>query len=331
MNAIKLGPLTVAVPNAAEAALRYGGFFDFRPISPKQPSAIGQNGKAFLHLLEPAQSEKVAPYLKQHGEGILDISFLVENGCSIVDRLSSSCAHKSIPFAAGPGSISVAGPGDMSYTFVESPVANTFSSSERSKIDIDATDHIAICLEPGMLDAHVAFCCSVLGFEEVFSDYVRLERQQGMNSIVVKRGTATLVLLEPIRNDPREQLNRFLENHRGAGVHHIAFHTENIVSAVKGCAARGLPFLQPPSSYYDTIADGALADGCNIDELRELGILVDRDEWGTLFQIFSQSLHERGTLFFELVHRDAARTFGNNNIRALYQAVERRRSAEGSS
>jgi 4-hydroxymandelate synthase len=149
-----------------------------------------------------------------------------------------------------------------------------------------------------------------------------------MNSEVVqsRTGTVTLTILEPDTDRERGQIDDFLSAHGGAGVQHLALRTQDIATALPALSARGVGFLAAPGTYYEELAKLPEATGVPLEVLRELNVLVDRDESGELFQIFSRSTHPRRTFFMEVIERREARTFGTSNISALYRAVELDRS-----
>jgi len=163
----------------------------------------------------------------------------------------------------------------------------------------------------------------------VFQEYIEVG-QQGMHSKVVQSasGGVTFTLIEPDLSRRSGQIDDFLSWHDGAGVQHVAFHTTDIVAAVQTCGARGVQFAETPGSYYDMLEGRLGAIDVPVERLRPLGILVDRDHWGQMYQIFAKSVHQRRTFFFELIDRHGARTFGTNNIPALYAAKERELAAE---
>ena len=125
----------------------------------------------------------------------------------------------------------------------------------------------------------------------------------------------------------RGEIDRFIAAHDGAGVQHIAFLTEDILTAVPRSAERGVRFLTTPPSYYDMLGARLGPIGVPVEALRELSVLADRDHTGVMLQIFTESQHPRGTLFYELIDRRGAHTFGSNNIKALYEAVDRQQTS----
>jgi 4-hydroxymandelate synthase len=182
-------------------------------------------------------------------------------------------------------------------------------------------DHIAICVQSQTLTPTAKYYEDVFGFTEIFDEYIEVGGQ-GMDSKVVqsKSKLVTLTLLEPDSARKPGQIDDFLQWHAGAGVQHVAFSTGNIVAAVSALADHGVRFLGTPASYYETLTERVGELDAPVDRLRELGGLVDRDHWGQLLQIFTESMHVRRTLFLEIIERRGALTFGSGNIRALYEA-----------
>jgi 4-hydroxymandelate synthase len=197
---------------------------------------------------------------------------------------------------------------------------------------LEVVDHLAVCLPAGELGPATQRYKDAFGFTEIFSEYVEIG-DQGMESRVVQSlsGGVTLTLLQPDVVRQRGQLDDFLAWHGGAGVQHIAFRTDDIVAAVRTFSARGVGFAATPASYYEVLEQRLGPIEVPVAELKDVGVLVDRDHWGQMFQIFTQSMHVRRTLFLELIERRGARTFGTSNIHALYEAKERELAAERSS
>ena len=185
-------------------------------------------------------------------------------------------------------------------------------------------DHVALCVPAGDLDPTVAFHEQVLGFTVIFQEYVEVGAQ-GMLSKVVQSpsGGATFTIIEPDPSRQAGQIDDFLAWHGGAGVQHLAFLTRDIVHAVRTFTERGARVAVTPSSYYDMLGARLGTTEIPLQALRPLGILVDRDHWGQMYQIFAKSTHIRRTYFHELIERRGARTFGMSNIPALYAAKDR--------
>jgi 4-hydroxymandelate synthase len=137
----------------------------------------------------------------------------------------------------------------------------------------------------------------------------------------------TFTLIEPDITREPGQIDQFLASHGGAGVQHVAFRTADIAAAIRTLSGRGVQFLTAPAGYYRMLEGRLGAVAIPVEILQELNVLADRDRWGQMFQIFTRSTHERRTLFFELIERRGALTFGSRNIKALYEALEVQRTS----
>lgn len=127
----------------------------------------------------------------------------------------------------------------------------------------------------------------------------------------------------------KSQIDEYLEFYGGPGVQHIALATDDIVTAVRELRSRGVEFLDTPDSYYDAVGERLDGTGAVVEELRELGILADRDEDGHLLQIFTKPVQDRPTVFFELIERHGSQGFGKGNFKALFEAIEREQERRG--
>jgi 4-hydroxyphenylpyruvate dioxygenase len=127
----------------------------------------------------------------------------------------------------------------------------------------------------------------------------------------------------------RSQISEYLEFYGGPGVQHIGLATNDIVTSVRAMREMGVEFLSTPNAYYDALDSWVGETRVPVEQLRELGILVDRDEDGYLLQIFTKPIHDRPTVFFELIERHGSSGFGKNNIRALFEAIEREQARRG--
>jgi 4-hydroxymandelate synthase len=189
-------------------------------------------------------------------------------------------------------------------------------------------DHFAVCLEIGQLDPTVEFYKAAFGFREIFEEHILVGSQAMLSKVVQSRtGAVTFTMLQPDPAADPGQIDDFLKNHDGPGIQHIAFAADDIARSVRALADQGVVFLTTPDAYYGRLTERVSPKKHAIDDLRELNILVDEDHAGQLFQIFTASAHDRRTLFYEIIERCGAKTFGSSNIKALYQAVEMERSA----
>ncbi len=134
---------------------------------------------------------------------------------------------------------------------------------------------------------------------------------------------------EPAKGKKKSQVEEYLEFYNGEGCQHVAMATNDIVKTVRDLQSRGVEFLKVPTSYYDDLLDRVGHIDEDLAPLRELGILVDRDNEGYLLQLFSKPVEDRPTLFFEIIQRKGAKSFGKGNFKALFEAIEREQEARG--
>jgi 4-hydroxyphenylpyruvate dioxygenase len=142
-------------------------------------------------------------------------------------------------------------------------------------------------------------------------------------------GRVKFPINEPAEGKRRSQIDEYLDYYGGPGVQHIAVSTRDIVATVEELSARGVKFLRTPESYYAELPERIGHIDESIDDLRRLGILVDRDDEGYLLQIFTKPLGDRPTIFFEIIERHGARGFGEGNFKALFEAIEREQALRG--
>jgi 4-hydroxymandelate synthase len=299
-----------------------------------------------LHHDHPASQ-----FVAKHGDGVAVMAFRTDNAeADYAEAVAAGGSGLREPrtFQAGGARVvtaEVAGFGDVIYRLVERDGASADGRSASARADdflpgaiemepgadagadedlLRLIDHAAVCVPAGELDPTVAFHERVFGFAVTFQEYIEIG-EQGVRSKVVQSpsGGVTFTILEPDISRQAGQIDDFLAWHDGAGVQHIAFLTKDIVRAVRTLTGRGVEFAVTPSSYYDMLGARLGATDIEVEAMRPLGILVDRDHWGQMYQIFAKSTHIRRTYFLELIDRHGARTFGTSNIPALYAAKER--------
>ncbi|MGI5243473.1 4-hydroxyphenylpyruvate dioxygenase [Dactylosporangium sp. CA-139066] len=306
---------------------------------------LGQRDIRVLLTSGLSSGHRASRYVAQHGDGVAVVAF----GCTDAEAafaaaVDGGAAPVEAPRRIGRGAdevvvAEVGGFGDVTHRLVQRAAGGTAflpglldtSMAPAGPVEEDllhTIDHAAVCLPAGELDATVAFYERAFGFEMIFQEYIEVG-EQGMQSQVVQSpsGGVTFTLIQPDISRRAGQIDDFLAWHEGAGVQHIAFSTHDIVAAVRTLGARGVEFAQTPGSYYDMLPSRLGDVDVPVADLRPLGILVDRDHWGQMYQIFAKSTHIRRTYFNELIDRHGARTFGTSNIPALYAAKERELAA----
>jgi 4-hydroxyphenylpyruvate dioxygenase len=142
-------------------------------------------------------------------------------------------------------------------------------------------------------------------------------------------GKIKLPINEPAHGKRKSQIEEYLEFHNGPGVQHLALATNDIIGVVRELKSRGVTFLNVPKSYYDDLPERVGPIKQDLQQLAELGILVDRDEDGYLLQLFTKPLHDRPTIFFEIIQRQGSKGFGVGNFKALFEAIERDQELRG--
>ena len=194
-------------------------------------------------------------------------------------------------------------------------------------------DHLVGNVELGKMNHWVAFYESVLEFtmfkhfddKDISTDYSAL-----MSKVMASgNNLIKMPINEPAAGKKKSQIEEYLDWYRGPGVQHVAIITRDIVRTVTALRNRGVEFLRVPSSYYDTLLDRVGKIDEDVTPLKELGILVDRDDEGYLLQIFTKPVEDRPTLFYEIIQRKGAKSFGKGNFKALFEAIEREQAARG--
>ena len=290
----------------------------------------------------------VARYVERHGGGVACVALRTTDAAAAYAAAVRGGADPVAPprtwrrGAASVTTATISGPGAVVHRLVERPdpdgeflpggIAPEPAAPEPADGLLDTIDHVALCVGGRELEPTARFYRDALGLAEIFEERIEVG-DQAMDSKVVQTESheATFTIVAPDPDTHTGQLADFLRDNAGAGVQHLALSTHDIVTAVDLCQQRGVRFLTTPATYYDAIAQRLGTVSLPIDALRAGNILVDRDHWGEMFQIFSESPFERRTFFFELIERHGALTFGTNNIRTLYEAKERARAAAGSS
>lgn len=311
---------------------------------PETSSVALGHGRIRLVLTRPRVADHPATaYLERHGDGVCGIALGVPDaGAAFAEAVRRGAVAVSPPaWRGGLRTATIMGFGDLTHTFVERAAGTDEHAlpglaplaGEAVSTGLETIDHFAVCVEPGQLDATAEFYERTLDFATVFGERIEVGDQAIETKAVQSRsGAVTLTLIEPDVSRTAGQIDDFLKNHGGPGVQHIALSTADIVRTVTRMSEAGMAFLATPAAYYDMLRERLAVTRHPTADLQRLGILVDEDHDGQLFQIFARSRHPRRTVFFEIIERMGARTFGGNNINALYRAVElQRRKEQGES
>jgi 4-hydroxyphenylpyruvate dioxygenase len=183
------------------------------------------------------------------------------------------------------------------------------------------------------MDRWVKFYEEVMGFKNIltFDDKDISTEYSALMSKVMSNGNGYVKfpINEPAEGKKKSQVEEYLEYYHGEGVQHVALATNDIVNTVTSLKQRGVEFLEVPTSYYNDLLSRVGTIDEDLQPLKQLGILVDRDDEGYLLQIFSKPVQDRPTLFFEIIQRKGAKSFGKGNFKALFEAIEREQAARG--
>jgi 4-hydroxyphenylpyruvate dioxygenase len=230
--------------------------------------------------------------------------------------------------------------GETLHTFVDrsqykGPFKPGYVARERSAGDVGllAIDHIVGNVELGAMETWVKYYEDVFGMTEMihFTDEAISTEYSALMSKVVTSGNGRIKfpINEPAEGKRKSQIDEYLEFYGGAGAQHIAVATRDIVHTVTEMRDRGIEFLHVPETYYDDVPERIGEIKESLEDLRRLGILVDRDDEGYMLQIFTKPIGDRPTMFLEVIERHGARGFGEGNFKALFEAIEREQELRG--
>ncbi|HMD02234.1 MAG TPA: 4-hydroxyphenylpyruvate dioxygenase, partial [Candidatus Baltobacteraceae bacterium] len=238
---------------------------------------------------------------------------------------------------------SIASYGDTIHTFVERDKYHgpflphfrrvTQSPRARHRAGLRHIDHVVGNVGWNEMDRWVRYYRKGFGFDQLvsFDDKDISTEYSALRSKVVSdaRRRVKFPINEPAKGLKKSQIEEFLDFYGGAGVQHVAIATDDIVETVKALKGNGVEFLETPGSYYDALAERVGRIDEAAETLRELSILVDRDDLGYMLQIFTKPLQDRPTLFFEIIQRRGSLSFGKGNFKALFVSIEEEQAKRG--
>jgi 4-hydroxyphenylpyruvate dioxygenase len=294
-------------------------------------------------------SSPIVAHVAAHGDGVRDVAFVVENAAAAYGAATARGAiGVEAPHVVADASgrivrASVATYGETRHTFVERDdylglfapgyEAPPVTQPVGPPVGLGRIDHVVANVELGNLEEWVDFYARVFGFDQMVhfdDDTISTEYSALMSTVVWDGSKVVLPINEPAEGRRKSQIEEFLDFYGGPGVQHIALRTDDIVTAVRALRDRGVRFLRVPPAYYeDAKARMAGIDDLPWEALADLGILVDRDHEGHLLQVFTETMGDRPTLFFEIIQREGSRGFGAGNFKALFEAIEREQERRG--
>lgn len=345
------------VGNAKQAAHYYQTAFGFELIAYRGPetgmrdrvSYVLRQGKIRFVLTAALSPEhEVAEHVRKHGDGVKVLALWVDDAeyayqAALARGAKSAAEPTTVSDAHGEVTMaSIHTYGETIHTFVERNHYDGIfmpgfeprtSTLEIKPIGLKYIDHCVGNVELGMMNHWVKFYQDVMGFKLLltFDDKDISTEYTALMSKVVSNGNGYIKfpINEPADGKKKSQIEEYLDFYRSAGVQHIAVATENIIQTVDELRQRGVDFLHVPDVYYETVLDRVGEIHEDLRDLKRLNILVDRDEEGYLLQIFTKPVQDRPTVFYEIIQREGAQSFGKGNFKALFEAIEREQELRG--
>lgn len=355
----RIDHLEFYVGNAKQSAFFYQyvmgfkltGYSGLETGNREKASYLLEQGKIRFILSSPLSDDNaVAEHHKKHGDGVKDIAMEVDDAAkSYIETTNRGAKGVLEPteFKDENGVIiksSIQTYGDTIHSFIERKNYNGiffpgFVNAENKTVKgikdtgLRAVDHIVGNVELGRMNEWVKFYAHTMGFNQLISfddkdistDYTALMSKVMQNG----SGKIKFPINEPAQGKKKSQIEEYLDFYKGAGAQHIAMATPNILETVTTLKERGLEFLTVPTTYYSELEARVGKIDEDISDLEKLGVLVDRDEDGYLLQIFTKPVEDRPTVFFEIIQRKGARSFGKGNFKALFEAIEREQALRG--
>jgi len=345
------------VGNAKQASHYYRTAFGYQLVAYRGPetgvrdraSYLLQQGKIRLVLTTPLSSDSlIAAHVQKHGDGVRDYALWVDDAR---EAYATALARGAIPVhepavhrdADGEVIIAaIATYGDTIHSLVERKnYGGLFLPGFRAvtpryqpaDVGLKYVDHCVGNVELGQMNRWVQYYADVMGFRNLitFDDEDISTEYSSLMSKVMANGNDKIKfpINEPASGKKKSQIEEYLDFYGGPGAQHLALATDDIIATVTALRDRGVEFLTAPTSYYRELQDRVGSIDEPLAHLEELGILVDRDPDGYLLQIFTKPVEDRPTLFFEIIQRKGAKSFGKGNFKALFEAIEAEQALRG--
>ncbi|MDR6784761.1 4-hydroxyphenylpyruvate dioxygenase [Pedobacter africanus] len=346
------------VGNAKQAAHYYKTAFGFQSLAYAGPetgvrdraSYVLQQGKIRLVLTTALKSDSpIAQHVKQHGDGVKILALWVDDAYSAFEETTKRGGKpylEPVTLSDEHGELRMSGIytyGETVHMFIERKnykgsfmpgYVDWKSDYTPTETGLQYIDHCVGNVGWNRMNETVKWYEEVMGFVNILSfddKQINTEYSALMSKVMSNgNGYSKFPINEPAEGKKKSQIEEYLEFYEGEGVQHIAVATKDILTTVRELKARGVEFLSaPPEAYYNMMPDRVGAIDEEIAQLKELGILVDCDEEGYLLQIFTKPVEDRPTLFFEIIQRKGAQSFGAGNFKALFESLEREQELRG--
>lgn len=346
------------VGNAKQAAHYYMSAFGFSALAYAGPetgvkdraSYVVRQHKLTFVLTTPLQPRnEIADHIYEHGDGVKVLALRVGDARDAWKQTTSRGAKTYLEpkvLQDTEGEVVLSGIhtyGETVHLFVErknykGAFMPGYRKWESPHFKPESTgllyvDHCVGNVGWNGMNKWVKFYEEVMGFRNIlsFDDSDISTEYSALMSKVMSNGNGYVKfpINEPAEGKKKSQVEEYLEYYRGEGVQHVALATDDIVRTVTQLKNSGVEFLEVPVTYYDDLEERVGKIDEDLEPLKELGILVDRDDEGYLLQLFSKPVQDRPTLFFEIIQRKGAKSFGKGNFKALFEAIEREQAARG--
>lgn len=346
------------VGNAKQAAHYYMSAFGFQALAYAGPEtgikdrasyAVRQNKLTFVLTTPLRAGNEMADHIYQHGDGVKALALRVNDAAGAWEETTRRGAQSYLQprtLKDEHGELLVSGIhtyGDTVHLFIErknyqGAFMPGFRKWENPYFKPTSTgllyvDHCVGNVGWNQMNRWVKFYEEVMGFKNILSfddNDISTEYSALMSKVMSNgNGFVKFPINEPAEGKKKSQVEEYLDFYNGEGCQHVALATNDIVATVTELRNRGVEFLRVPSTYYDDLLERVGHIDEDLEPLKELGILVDRDDEGYLLQLFSKPVEDRPTLFFEIIQRKGAKSFGKGNFKALFEAIEREQEERG--
>lgn len=345
------------VGNAKQAAHFYKTAFGFQSLAyagletgmKDRTSYVLEQDKIRLVLTTPMQEGgELNAHLDKHGDGVKIVAIWVDDATKSWEETTKRGAKSYMEPTREEdehGYVVKSGIhtyGETIHIFIERSNYNGIflpgfkkweSHYNPAPVGLKYIDHMVGNVDWNEMNTWVEFYKNVMGFTQLvsFDDKDISTEYTALMSKVMTNGNGRIKfpINEPAEGRKKSQIEEYLDFYKGAGVQHIAVATDNIIETVTAMKARGVEFLYVPDTYYDDVLDRVGEIDEDLAPLKELGILIDRDDEGYLLQLFTKPVCDRPTLFFEIIQRKGAQSFGKGNFKALFESIEREQERRG--
>ena len=345
------------VGNAKQAAYYYQTAFGFQPLAysgletgnKEKTSYVLRQGKVtFVLSTSLIPDSDIAKHCNKHGDGVKYVALWVDDATKSFEETTNRGAKPYLNPTKqkdNDGEVVISGIhtyGETVHLFIERknyhgiflPGFRKWDPPYKTEeVGFKYVDHMVGNVDWGQMDVWAKFYKDVMGFDQLvsFDDKDISTEYSALMSKVMANNNMRIKfpINEPAKGKKKSQIEEYIDFYRGAGVQHVALATGNIIHTVSELRRRGVEFLYVPDVYYETVSERVGKIEEDLTELQKLNILIDRDDEGYLLQIFTKPVEDRPTVFYEIIQRMGAKSFGKGNFKALFESIEREQDNRG--